>query len=221
APQDEHPFARPRHYAEELRVDAYELGVVLRAQHVLGGEVRRQGLARGAVHAKHRRPQNRLARRDGGKAGHVDEVARPDVGCLLGFDPGAAGLILYVQYVADVLKDRLGREVAYFDGPAGHTRRHHGADADAPVDFPGRRVVIDVADGAERQHERIGRRIENLHVAGAAGQERDAAQLFGRGEDRADVAQHADARVDQTFEVARAVAPELRPQDPVLERHVG
>ena len=96
----------------------------------------------------------------------------------------------------------------------------HAADTDAPVQLSGGGIVVEAADGSRGQVERVGRRLGDLDIADASHEERDAAQLFGRPEQGADVAAQVHFRIDETLEVVRGVFPEPCAHDTVLVRHI-
>ena len=101
-------------------------------------------------------------------------------------------------------------------------RRSRAGQTGAPGDLAGGGRVVDVADGACRQGERIRGGLEDADVRNPAGKQLDAAQLLGPAEDGAYIAAQLDPRIDEAPQVGRRrVIPEGGADDAVLERDVG
>ena len=78
--------------------------------------------------------------------------------------------------------------------------------------------MLRVGPGRQRERDRAAARARD--VAGAADEERHAAQLLGAAEQRADVAAQPDPRVDEALEVRTLEVPERRAHHAFLDRDV-
>ena len=218
--QHQRPLRRRPQHAEEMRLHPHQRRVVVRAQDVGVAHAHRRRLRRRPRHPEHGVGQDRLAGRHRREPGDVHDGARLDPLRLLGLDPRPARPVVDVEDVADVAERGGRREIADVDGMAGNIAGDDAADADPPVHFPGRRVVVNAARRARDQRGGIGRRLEHDDVAGVADEQRHSTKLLGAAEQRADVAAQPDAGVDEPIEVLCAEVPERGAHDPFLDGHV-
>src|SRR6266542_7059190 len=106
---------------------------------------------------------------------------------LFRLDARTARPVVHVHNAAHVAEPRRRGEVANLHWAAAEVAGDNAAEPDSALHFAAGRVVIETADGADRQAERIRRRLDDRDVAGPPDEQRHAAKLFGRSEDRADV----------------------------------
>ena len=85
---------------------------------------------------------------------------------------------------------------------------------------PAGEIVVDAPDRSRGHRKRVGRRFEDFDLACPAGEQRHAAHLGARAEERADVSSQPHPRIDEAILIDRLVVPERRPQDTLFERDV-
>ena len=210
-PEHEDALGRAGQHAQELAFHPHQLGVVVGGQHGSGGNRQGGRLVFDTNDLEDGVAQNRLSGADRREACHFHELSRPHLRGLFGLDAHAAGRILDVQDVQHIPERRRRREVFDLDGPPGNARGDDPADANAAVHLADGGIVVDLPAGPGGERERIGRRLQHDHVADAPRKQRDAPELLGLPEDRADVAAQPHAGVDEPGQVLGRIVPERSP----------